>query len=213
MEPAYDDLVSVLNVIPEKDVHVSICKCHKIKCKVIPKYKKQIIKFEATDVNFVRNVSVLYRGGITSKRKYISIRSSLIMAKMTSSNVKSHIHFMQDVGIPKLLTYHRLVKKMETIHIGRLHDVREELCGGMAEQDKVDGKYIDLLQLLLRLAQFYLLADQQREDKLKWFGEREGSFKVVIGGDEAPFGKDDQSLSWLVIFVNYGRRISSPKEN
>ena len=63
------------------------------------------------------------------------------------------------------------------------------------------------------MAKFYLFVNKQRTDKLEWFGEGEGSFKVAIGGDGAPFGKDDQALAWLVSFVNCGKRISSPEEN
>ena len=50
-------------------------------------------------------------------------------------------------------------------------------------------------------------------DKLVWFGEREGAFKVAIGGDGAPFGKWDQSMSWLVSFLNVGPRVASPNDN
>ena len=45
------------------------------------------------------------------------------------------------------------------------------------------------------------------------FGEREGNFKVAIGGDGAPFGKEDKALSWLVSFANCGRRFASRDEN
>ena len=50
------------------------------------------------------------------------------------------------------------------------------------------------------MAKFYLSVNKQRKDELNWFGKQEGSFKVAIGGDGAPFGKDDQALSWLVSF-------------
>ena len=45
----------------------------------------------------------------------------------------------------------------------------------------MDGKYRDLLQLLLQIAKFYFFANKQREDKLEWFGGRVGNFKVAIG--------------------------------
>ena len=57
------------------------------------------------------------------------------------------------------------------------------------------------------MAKFYLTVNKQRKDKLDWFGEREGSFKVAIGGDGAPFGKDDQALAWLVSFLNCGKHV------
>ena len=37
---------------------------------------------------------------------------------------------------------------------------------------------------------------------MDWFGEGEGAFKVAIGGDGVPFGKDDQAVAWLVSFLN-----------
>lgn len=45
-----------------------------------------------------------------------------------------------------------------------------------------------------------------------WFGEK-GAFKVAVGGDSAPFGKWDESVSWLVSFLNVGARVASPNEN
>ena len=62
----------------------------------------------------------------------------------------------------------------------------------------MNGVYRDLEQLVLALSKFYLETDSSRKDKLTWFGEKEGLFKVAIGGDGAPFGKWDESVSWLV---------------
>ena len=94
---------------------------------------------------------------------------------------KEHIEFMPDVGVTRLLTYQKLIEEIDKIDIGILHDVRENLCHELEEDEKVDGKYRDLLQLLLQIAKFYFFANKQREDKLEWFGGREGNFKVAIG--------------------------------
>ena len=123
------------------------------------------------------------------------------------------INFMKNVPVPKLFTYKNLIKKINDISTSELYDVRETLCNGLDEESKVDGKYRDLFQLLINMAHFYLNADKQRKDKLNWFGEQEGSFKVAIGGDGAPFGKDDQALAWLVSFLNCGKRVCSSGEN
>ena len=77
----------------------------------------------------------------------------------------------------------------------------------------VDGKYRGLLKLLLKMAQFYLSANNYRKDKLNWFGTQEGTFKVAIAGDGTPFGKDDQALAWLLSFLNCGQRVYSSAEN
>mgnify|MGYP001794764206 CR=1 FL=1 len=87
------------------------------------------------------------------------------------------------------------------------------MCDELDEEEKVDGRYRDLLQLLLTLAQFYLFVNKQREEKFVWFGEEEGCFKVAIGGDGAPFGNDDQALAWLMSFLSCDKRISRPEEN
>jgi len=50
-------------------------------------------------------------------------------------------------------------------------------------------------------------------DVVVWFGEEEGAFKVAIGVDGAPFGKWDQSMSWLLSFLNVGPRVASPNDN
>lgn len=116
---------------------------------------------------------------------------------------KNHIQFMKNIPVPRLLTYKELLHRINQIDIGELSDVRETLCNGIDEECKFNGKYRDLLQLLFKMAQFYLSANNKRRDKLNWFGKQESSFKVAMGGDGAPFKKDDQALAWLVSFLNY----------
>ena len=69
---------------------------------------------------------------------------------------KKHIEFMENISVPRIMLYKKLLEQMNTVDIGQLHDVREELCEGMEDGDKVDGRYRDLLPLLLRLAKFYV---------------------------------------------------------
>lgn len=40
-----------------------------------------------------------------------------------------------------------------------------------------------------------------------------GSFKVDIGSDGAPFGKDDQAAAWLFRFLNCTNRVCSSAES
>ena len=74
--------------------------------------------------------------------------------------------------------------------------------------------YRELESILLTLSKFYLETDPIRKDseKLIWFGEK-GAFKVSFGGDGAPFGKWDESMSCLVSFLNVGARVASPNDN
>ena len=215
MTPAYAGLIAVLNESAPVSVLIdAIIKCAKFTKKVIPKIVKQKINiFEKSQTNFIRSVNILYRGGITSKQKYNSIRSSLTMGLDDAGVKRKHIEFMSNIPVPKLLSYKEVLKKINEIDIGDLHDVGETLCKGLKEEDMVDGKYRDLLKLLLKMAQFYLSANNYRKDKLNWFGKQEGTFKVAIGGDGAPFGKDDQALAWLVSFLNCGQRVCSSAEN
>ena len=118
-----------------------------------------------------------------------------------------HINFMKNNSVPRLFTYKSLLQRIYEIDMGMLYDVRKTLCGGLDEESKVNGKYRDLQERLILMAMFYLPINKQRKDKLDWFGEWEGSFKVAIGGDGAPFGKDDQALAWLVSFLNCGKRV------
>ena len=120
---------------------------------------------------------------------------------------------MKNIPVPRLLTYKELWHRINQIDIGELSDVRETLCNGIDEECKFNGKYQDLLQVLFKMAQFYLSANNKRRDKLNWFGKQEGSFKVAIVGDGAPFGKDDQALAWLVSFLNCGQCVCSSAEN
>ncbi|CAH3038070.1 unnamed protein product, partial [Porites lobata] len=93
------------------------------------------------------------------------------------------------------------MKKIEEIDVGEFYSIRETLCHDLPPDQQVDGVYRNLENFLLLLAKFYFETDQYRKpgDKLVWFSEREGAFKVAIGGDGAPFGKWDQSMSWLIL--------------
>ena len=67
---------------------------------------------------------------------------------------ESTIEFMNRIPVPRLFRYQKLMERVNQIDIGKLHDVRELLCNGLSEEDKVDGKFRNLLQLLLRMASF-----------------------------------------------------------
>ena len=175
--------------------------------------KGEIKNFEKSLVNFVRSVNILYKDGIVSKQKYNAIRSSLSMCFDESGVFHKHINFMTNISVPRLFTYKSLLQRINEIDMGMLHDVRETLCIGLDEERKVNGKYRDLQELLILMVKFYLTVNKQRKDKLDWFGEREGTFKVAIGGDGAPSGKNDQALARLVSFLNCGKRVCSSGEN
>lgn len=59
---------------------------------------------------------------------------------------------MKRIPGPKLLTYQKFMKRINQIDIGKLHYGGEILCHGLGEEDKVDWKFRNRLQLLLRMA-------------------------------------------------------------
>ena len=91
---------------------------------------------------------------------------------------------------------------IKSIEIGRL-------CDGLDETEKVNGCYREIEDLIVNLVQFYLNCN---EYTIISFGEL-NTFHVAIGGDGAPFGKDDTACSWLVSFLNIGQSILSRNEN
>ena len=39
------------------------------------------------------------------------------------------------------------------------------------------------------------------------------TFQVILGGNRAPFGKEDMACAWLVSFLNRGKHVLSSNEN
>jgi hypothetical protein len=113
------------------------------------------------------------------------------------------------------MPYQDLISKVNEVDIGELLSIGDTLCGDLTEESKVDVVYRNLESMLLSLAKLYLEVDSLRkeDDRLTWLGGDVGHFKVAIGGDGAPFGKWDESVYWLVSFLNVGPRVASPNDN
>ena len=99
---------------------------------------------------------------------------------------------------------------IKSIDIGQLYSVRDTLCYDLEEEEKADGMYREVEQLLLSLAKFYLSKSRYQ---LIWFQGQVNTFHVSLGGDGAPFGKDDTACAWLVSLLNIGRGVLSSNEN
>ena len=54
---------------------------------------------------------------------------------------------------------------------------------------------------------------RKRKGALKWFEETEGRFLVAFGGDGCPFGKNESACSFLISFLNVGKRVASSSDN
>ena len=82
-------------------------------------------------------------------------------------------------------------------------------------REHVNGSYRDFCSYIITLAELYILVDQAlgAESFFQHFGSLPYHFRLAIGADGAPFGKDDEAAAWLVSFVNVGQHIQSEKDN
>lgn len=173
-------------------------------------YKKHLSTYESSEENMIRSISIYYSGGIAGKQKYRKIYKNSSY-KISNSSSKNRVRLcVNECPIPRLVPYHKLMSFIKSIPIGNLYSVYSTLCDGLKEDEKVFGCYRSLKDLLVSLAEFYLSGHSGHT--LTWFGE-EYTFYVTLGGDGAPFGKDDTACAWLVGFLNIGHGILSSNEN
>ena len=123
---------------------------------------------------------------------------------------------MKGVPIPKLLAYDKVIGFVKSLDIGELHNM-SVFCSDLDDDEKVEGKFRDIEDLLLRMAKMYLYIDANYHNKdeplLNWFGGQKGHFKVAIGADGAPFGKESEATAWLISFLNVGSRVACCNDN
>lgn len=177
---------------------------------VFPKiYKKKLKEYESSHENMIRSVSVYYSGGVVGKKKYRKIYRDSVYKKSTKSKKSLRIT-VNNCPVPRLVPYNKLMPFIKSVPLGTIYDVYDNLCDDLKESEKVHGCYLNLTELLLRLAEFYISGSSGHA--ISWFGN-EYTFRVSLGGDGAPFGKDDVACAWLVSFLNIGRGVLSSNEN
>lgn len=180
------------------------------KCK-----QKELAVFECSRDNVLRSIATYYTSGVMGKRKYQAVRTA---SSIKSSNIKrggkTAIKFMPNCPIPKLLTYNSLVKEIRNIDIGKVYSLEEQFSSAI-DDENVNGYFRDLREYLPRLGTFYLNMQKTRKGALKWFGKTEVTFLVAFGGggDGCPFGKNESAYSFLVSFLNTGKRVASSSDN
>lgn len=206
-------------------VVTDLLKKSKTVCKtVVPQIvAKSVAKFEKSSKNFLRSVSVLYKGGILSKRKYCNIRSSEIFDYDIPAKKRKRTEFEEGCRLPALVPYKELMKFIEVQDIGKLNSIPQATaeCEVEKENEEVDGNllpvvpgyYIDLKERLLQMADLYLHIDSHIPNFLTWFGKQKAHFLVAVGADGAPFGKANEACAWLVSFLNVSERVASPDDN
>jgi hypothetical protein len=172
-------------------------------------YKKKLVEYESSHENMIRSVSVYYSGGVAGKKKYRKIYrdSSYKKGFKSKESLRASVN---NCPVPRLVPYHKLMEFIKTINLGKIYSVYDNLCDGLDDSQKVHGCYRNLKELLVRLAEFYLSGCSGHT--ISWFGE-EHTFFVSLGGDGAPFGKNDVACAWLVSFLNIEKGVLSSNEN
>ena len=192
----------------EEDIVKAVRKTRKLKGKVLPKlYKEDLGKFESSNENMLRSIACYYSNGVMGRAKYRSVYKATSYRNVSKMKRAVRIK-VANCPSPRLVPYHRLMLYIKSIEIGKLYDVREMLCDGLEESEKVNGCYREL-GVFLKLAEFYLNSNKYN---ILTFNEP-NTFHIALGGDGAPFGKDDTACSWLVSFLNIGHHILSRNEN
>ena len=215
---------AVIGLIDTLSVNVSLKKlitAFRAKTKVLHKvfpaiYNQRVQEFEVSDENVLRSISTYFNKGVTGKRKYRSTYRTLSMKTCYKNERKQQERLaIMSCKVARLLPYHKLISHVKSIDIGTIYSVREDFCSDLDEEEKVKGCYRHLTQFLPLLASFYFkLAEQASAgEELLWFDGKVNTFHIVLGGDGAPFGKDDTACSWLVSFLNRGKHILSSCEN
>ena len=193
----------------EEDIVKAVRKTRELTGKVLPKlYKEDLGKFESSNENMLRSIACYYSNGVMGRAKYRSVYKATSYGNVSKMKRAVRIK-VANCPSPRLVPYHRLMLYIKSIEIGKLYDVREMLCDGLEESEKVNGCYRELEELILKLAEFYLSSD---EYNILTFNEP-NTFNIALGGDGAPFGKDDTACSWLVSFLNIRHHILSRNEN
>ena len=81
-------------------------------------------------------------------------------------------------------------------------EINNEYLSDLEMDAPINGAYRDLREYLPRLAKFYLSTDRKH-----------ALFLIAPGGDGCPFGKHESACSFLVSFLNVGRKVASSHDN
>ena len=192
----------------------ALCKKSKVFSKdVIPDIVQSSVKsFDKSSKNVIRSVSVLYRGGILSKRKYSSVRSSVFDYDVVHKKRKRS-EFREGCKVPALVPYKGLMEFIGEQNIGKLNNIPQALAEREIEKEskKISGKYLPSvpryyialeersLQLLIYI---FIYIESQLSSSLNLFSPGKRAFFIALGADGAPFGK-----------ANEVEKVASPDHN
>ena len=144
-------------------------------------------------------MKVLYTKGLLSKEKYKAICRKIISVPCTESSPTN--------TNAKLVYYDKLIAFVKSVDIDNIKDFSDAFCQGLETfEDPVSGSYRDLCSYLLVLAELYILIDQALGSNsfIRHFGSLPiYHFKVALGADGAPFGKEEETTAWLVSLTRH----------
>lgn len=212
--PAAVGLVETLcTKFSQKQLVTTVSRKRKLCETVFPQiYNTKGKDFEKSQENVLRSIATYFCKGVMGKAKYRSVYQSVSMKKGVKKGSKRYRLKVMGCKIPSLLPYNKLMEHVKTIDLGKIGNVGEVFCADLKEEEKVNGCFRYLTDFLPSLASFYLTLEQQTEERLLWFNTP-NTFQVVLGGDGAPFGKDETATAWNVSFLNRGQHILSSNEN
>lgn len=125
--------------------------------------------------------------------------------------VKIRIIFSLGFKMFKFFIYNNFMVEVKRIDIGKVYEIDENYVVGIDLDENVNGVYRDFREYFLCLVRFYL--QKNIKEILKWFGEIEGIFLVVFGGDGCFFGKYESVCLFLISFFNVGRKVMLSNDN
>ena len=177
-------------------------------------YSKRVHLFENSEENVIRSVATYYSSGVMGKRKYKAVR--LVLSTKTSKRKcggRTSLCIMRKCAGPKLSPYNKLIGYINQIDFGKVYSVEEEFSDYLADDEVIHGCFRDLREFQPRLAKFYFQIKNKCHEALNWFGQTEGTFLVVFGGDGCPFGRNKSACSFLLSFLNVGKCVASSADN
>ena len=111
-----------------KDVAMLCSRSRKVNTLVVPKVvNTAVAAFEKSAKNYGRSVSVMYRGGILSKRKYNELCSSEMFEFDLPTGKRRRTEFKKGCKVPSLVPYKDLMKFISQQEIGTLLNIPQFL--------------------------------------------------------------------------------------
>jgi len=114
---------------------------------------------------------------------------------------KQAFQFLKAVKVLKLLPHSNLVEQLKKIDVEPVHEIVPGYLEGLETENPVNGAHRDLRHIPSNACQ--ILSSENRKESLKGLA---GTFQIALGGDGCPFGKNESTCSFLVSFLNVGRR-------